>query len=124
MGNTRLKRVNYTHDAMIDLLLQSPDARASELAEIFGYSEGWVCSIMLSDSFQARYAERKQALVSPLLTRSLNERLDSVAHRSLEVLEKKLQEAPSASLALETLGLAISGMGSARGSGFGAPKHG
>lgn len=105
------RKVNYTHDAMIDLILQEPTVRSAELAEVFGYSTAWVSRILASDSFQARLAQRKSALVDPIIARSLNERLRSVAIRSIEIIDTKLQsEEASASYALDALGIAAQGL--------------
>lgn len=107
-------RINYTHDAMIDLLLQEPSATQKELAEIFGYSPGWVQRIMSSDTFQARFAARKAQLVDPTIARSINERLRGVAVQSIDIVSKKLATEQSAILALEALGVATKGMSGSR----------
>lgn len=106
-----LKKLTYTHEAMIDLILAEPTVSYKELAEIFGYSEGWISRIAASDSFQARLAQRKQALTDPLITRSLNERLRGVTTRAIDVIQDKLsQEEVSASYALDALGIATTAM--------------
>ena len=106
-----VKRISYTHEAMIDAILQEPTVTSAELAEIFGYSAGWVNRILGSDSFQSRLAQRKSALIDPIISRSLNERMRTVAIRSMEVIEEKLAAEPSASYAMEALELATMGMG-------------
>lgn len=108
----QLRRLNYSHEAMIDLILQDPTVTTAELAEVFGYSRGWVSRILASDSFQARLAQRKSALVDPILARGLNERLRSVAMRSMDVIEERLAtgEAPAA-YAMDALELATAGLG-------------
>ncbi|MGD9674482.1 MAG: hypothetical protein AB7U98_13500 [Candidatus Nitrosocosmicus sp.] len=81
-------KVKYSHDAMIDTLIAKPHVTQGELAAIFGYSQGWVSQIINSDAFKARLAERKGELVDPLITASVDERLRSIAQRSLDkVLE-------------------------------------
>lgn len=81
-------KVKYSHDAMIDTLIARPHVTQGELAAIFGYSQGWVSQIINSDAFKARLAERKGELVDPLITASIDERLRSIAQRSLDkVLE-------------------------------------
>lgn len=104
-------KVSYSHEAMIDLILQDPMVSSAELAEVFGYSQAWVSRITASDSFQSRLAQRKSALLDPIIARSLNERMRAVAMRSMEVIEAKLVAEPSAAYALSALELATSGLG-------------
>lgn len=108
---TEIKKVNYSHDAMIDLIMQDPTVTSSELATLFGYSPAWVARILASDSFQARLAQRKSALLDPIIARSLNDRLRSVAIRSMDVIEEKLAAEPSAAYAMDALELATAGLG-------------
>jgi hypothetical protein len=103
MSAPQVQRLKYSHEAMIDLILQDPTVTSKELAEIFGYSPGWVSRILAADSFQARMAERKAALVDPIISRTLNERLRAVAYRSVEVIQEKLDKEESATFALDAL---------------------
>lgn len=109
--STQIVKVSYTHDSMIDLILQDPTVSSAELAAVFGYSAAWVARILASDSFQSRLAQRKSALVDPIIARSLNERLRTVAIRSMEVIEEKLAAEPSAAYAMDALELATQGLG-------------
>ena len=109
---TQLKKIGYSHDAMIDLILQDPTVSSKELAELFGYSAGWVSRILASDSFQARLAQRKGALLDPIIARSLNDRLRAVATRSMDVIEDKLASGEAtAAYAMDALELATAGLG-------------
>ena len=110
MTAPELKKVGYTHEAMIDLILQDPTVTSGELAELMGFSRPWVTRILASDSFQARLSQRKAALVDPLLARSINERLRSVAIRSMDIVEEKLAAEPSAAYAMEALEFATNGL--------------
>jgi len=105
-----LKSVGYQHEAMIDLILQDPTVTTSELAAVMGYSSGWISRILASDSFQVRLAQRKAALIDPIIARSLNERLRAVAMRSMDVIESKLDSEESLPFAVEALGIAQKGL--------------
>ena len=113
--STAIVKTSYTHEAMIDLIIQDPAVSSAELAEVFSYSPAWVSRILASDSFQARLAQRKSALVDPIISRSLNERFRSVVIRSMEVVEAKLIAEPSAQYAMEALELATSGLATLQG---------
>ena len=105
-----LVKVGYTHDAMIDLILQDPTVQTKELAELFSYSPAWVSRILASDSFQARLAERKGNLIDPIIAQGLNERVVGVTIQALNVISEKLEAEESASYAIEALGLATSAL--------------
>ena len=107
----QLKRPNYTHDAMIDLILQDPTVSVRELAEIFAYSPGWISTILASDSFVCRLDARRSKLIDPIIARSIAERMRSVAIRSMDIIEERLAAEPSAALALSALELATTGLG-------------
>ena len=109
----RTTRLKYTHEAMIDMILEEPGVRPQELAKLFNYSAGWINRVLASDSFQARLAERKAKLVDPHISHTLNERLRGVAVQAISIIEEKLDSEQSASYAMEALGLATRGMNTA-----------
>ena len=116
MAQTQLKKVGHVHDAMIDLILKDPTVSSRELAAVFSYSQGWIAAVLASDSFQARLAQRKAALIDPIIARSLNERLRAVAIRSVDVIQEKLsEESVSAQYALDALGVAQAGLNTLAG---------
>lgn len=112
-----IKKVRYTHDAMIDLIIANPAVSQNELALSFGYSPSWVSQIIATDAFQNRLAERTKELVDPNIRLSVEERFKGLVLRSLEILAEKLSK-PSHQipdqLALRTLEV------SSRAIGYGA----
>lgn len=107
-------RLTYTHEAMIDLILQEPTVTYEELSEIFGCTKRWISHVVSSDSFKARLAERKSALIDPQISRSLNERLRGVTVKAIDLISEKLSsEDAGAAYALEALGVATSAMSKA-----------
>lgn len=115
-GTQAIQRVNYTHEAMIDLLIARPEITQNEVAEHFGYSVPWVSRIIRSDAFREMFASRKEVLVDPAILATIESRFQDVAERSLEVLKEKLsiEAKPSADLALKALDA------TARALGYGA----
>jgi hypothetical protein len=110
-SSNTLKKLTYTHEAMIDLILQEPTVTYKELAEVFSFSEGWISRVVASDSFQARLSERKASLIDPLIARSLNDRLRGVAVKAIDLVNEKLSaEEAGAAYALDALGIATSAM--------------
>jgi len=105
-------KITYSHEAMIDLIIQEPTVTPKELAELFGFSSAWVSRVVGSDSFQSRLAERKATLLDPHLSNTLNERLRTVSIKAVDIISEKLSNPEqSADFALEALGLAAKGLG-------------
>lgn len=106
-----LQKLNYSHEAMIDLILAEPSVTNKELAAIFNYGEAWISHIRKSDSFQARIAERKALLIDPRIRQNLEDRLAHVATTSIQMIQEKLESPDaSAAMALDALGLAVTGL--------------
>lgn len=95
-GGTAIKKVSYTHDAMIELLIlegsKPGGISQKDIAAHFGYTEGWVSQVFSSDAFQSRLAVRKEEIIDPALKASLTEKFAALARRSLEVLMNKLNQ--------------------------------
>ena len=87
---TSLQKVNYSHDAMIDIIIAVPGCTQNTIAQHFGYSVGWVSRIMCSDAFQARLQARRDEVVNPGLVATFEERLKGLAQQSLDILVEKL----------------------------------
>ena len=85
-----IDRVKYSHDAMIDLMIEQPFLSQGQVAEYFGYTQAWVSRIINSDAFQARLAVRKQDLIDPTIVASIEEKMRAVASKSLDVVLEKL----------------------------------
>lgn len=114
-----IRKINYSHDAMIDLIIADPGVHQNHLALAFGYSAAWVSRVMSSDAFQARLAERTSELVDPTIRQTVEERFKSLVIRSMEILAIKLNRPPEEipdNLALRTLEL------SSRALGYGAKE--
>lgn len=109
-----VQRSNYTHDALIDLIIANPAIEQRELARRFGYSEGWISTIMASDSFQAAFERRREEMVDPVIRHSCEEQFKGLVLQSMQVLRKKLEANPSDQLALEVF------KNSTRAMGYGA----
>lgn len=113
-----LKRISYTHEAMMELIITRPELDQNEIAAHFGYSPSWISNVLASDAFQSRMAARREEVIDPELRATLEERFRALAIRSLQVLQEKLSKpAVSDQVALRAaeLGARACGVG-----GFGA----
>ena len=112
-----VKKLNYSHKAMADLIIADPGISQNRLAAHFGYSASWVSTVMSSDAFQAYLATRSEELVDPTVRASVQERFEGMVHRSLEILNEKLSKPTSLisdNFALKSFELA------SRAAGYGA----
>jgi predicted XRE-type DNA-binding protein len=106
-----IARVKYSHDAMIDLIIEQPGISQGELASRFGYTQAWVSRVMNSDAFLARLAQRKNDLVDPTLAASLEEKLRALASKSLDVVLEKVVSTQNPDLALQAAKLSTTALG-------------
>jgi len=83
-----IKKINYTHDGMIDLIIAQPAISQNELGFHFGYTPAWVSQVMSSDAFKERLAARKQELVDPQIMMSLDEKFTALAHSAMDKLQQ------------------------------------
>lgn len=109
-----IAKIRYSHDAMIDLILQSPGVSQNQLAANFGYTPAWVSQIMSSDAFKARLEQRREELIDPAIRLTLNEKFNAMVHRSIDVLQEKLMQTqvdPNIALRAAELGVKALGVG-------------
>jgi transcriptional regulator with XRE-family HTH domain len=85
-----VRRISYTHAALIDAIIANPCVSQRELATHFGYSAGWISQILASNVFQRRLAERLQELADPTLRAYVERQFDTLVRRSLDILSEKL----------------------------------
>ena len=107
-----IKHLRYTHDAVIDAIIENPSISQNNLAAIFGYTPGWISQVMSSDAFKNKLELRKEELVDPQIRLSLNERFNALVGRSLDVLQEKLMMPnPDPELALRAAALGAKALG-------------
>lgn len=106
-----IARVRYSHDGMIDLIVAQPMITQNEIAKHFGYTPAWVSRIINSDAFQERLALRKTELVDPSIVASVDEKLRTLASKSLDVVLEKLIATNDAELGLRTVEVTTKALG-------------
>lgn len=108
----RLKKCSYTHDALIDLIIENPRWTQNQFAAHFGYTAGWLSNILASDAFQVKMAVRREEIVDPGIKASMKERFAALAIQSLKVLQDKLNSTDvSATVALRAAELGAKALG-------------
>ncbi len=109
--DAHIKKVSYTHDAMVDRILREPTISGKDLALYFNRSEAWISAIINSDAFQARLAQRKTELVDPVILVEIESRFQTLAHQSLDIIQKKLAGGQNTDLAMKSLELSTKALG-------------
>lgn len=101
-----LEKLSYNHEALVDMLIAEPWISQNELGRRFGMSASWISTVICSDLFQSRLAERREQIIDPELRQSTKAQLQGLHLRSMEILRKKLEAEPeliSDNLALQVL---------------------
>ena len=86
VGRPQVEKVRYTHEGMIDLIIQNPGISQDRIAAYFGYSASWVSTIFASDAFQVQLARRRHELIDPTIAASIEERFRALAETSVQKL--------------------------------------
>lgn len=110
----RPPKMRYTHEAMVDLMIQNPGIAQKDLARVFGYTEAWISTIVTSDAFRALLAQRREQFVDPEIRLTVRERHEALARRALQVLQEKLSKPADAvddNLALRAAELSTKALG-------------
>lgn len=105
--------LTYTHQAVIDEILANPLIERKELADKFGVSENWMKKVINSDAFQTVLDKRREQIVNPIISQTVQERLRGVTNSAIDLLQTRLdaghvknEEAIEiAKMGLETQGL-------------------
>lgn len=106
-----IKRVRYTHDAMIDLMIARPEISQGELARHFGYEMNWVSRVLNSDAFLERLALRKSDLVDPTVVASIDEKFRVLASVSLDRVIDHVERSGDVKSAFRGMEIAARAMG-------------
>lgn len=100
-----IQKLRYTHEAMVEQIIANPWISQNELGELFGFSASWVSTVIASDLFQSKLAERRDQLIDPELRASIKTQFSGLLARSMEILRAKLDRPPAEvpdQLALQT----------------------
>lgn len=92
MANKQIKKVNWWHEAIIDWMLENPDKKLSACAEYFDKSVSWISVIIHSAAFEDILTQRKM-MHAHMVSLTLTEKLEGVAHTSVDLLEEQLAKA-------------------------------
>lgn len=92
MEGSVIKKVSYTHEDIMNVLIANPFATLAEIAAITGYSVPWLSQLINSDIFRAQFNE-KRGEVFVAIMQDVPAKLNALAHRSIDRLAEKLEVA-------------------------------
>lgn len=102
----------YTHQAMIELMLEHPEYSHEQLARHFGRKQSWLTSVLASDSFQQALDPHRHLISDPSITATMQERFRALAIRTSNVLLDKLDKSDVSDLVvLKASELSIKALG-------------
>lgn len=110
-SGSRLQRVHYSHEAMIDVILAEPTITQNALAKRFGRSVSWISIVMGSDAFQGALAKRRDDIIDPFLVATIEERFRGLADQSLQIIAKKLEQTENLDAAFKALEISSKALG-------------
>lgn len=99
------KRLHYSHEAMIDAIIENPGITKVELARMFGYTPVWVTKIFASKAFQDAYEKRRKEIIDPALIQSVEETFGGLIAAAADVVHQRIAAGDSKA-ALRTLDIA------------------
>lgn len=105
-----LARISHRHEQLLNWLLLNPDRSLRECADHFGFSQGWVSSIVHSDLFQIALRERQEK-VALLVAESIPQKLRRVADIGLDKLTTALEETENPDFILDATDKILHRMG-------------
>jgi hypothetical protein len=110
----------YSHESMLELLINHPGLTHTQIANHFGHDEGWFSMVLASDAFQMALAPYKHLVNDPSITATMEERFRALALQSVTVLQSRLgKEGVSDLVVLKAteIGVKALGMGQVSSSG-------
>jgi len=120
INKIQVAKVSWSHKDMADFMLANPQATQNQIAERYGYTPHWVSTVIHSDAFQCYLASRRSELCDPTLILTIQERMQGMTHRAVEVLQEKL--ALPAAMVSDELALRAAALGAkSLGMGISSP---
>jgi hypothetical protein len=94
-------RLRHTHEAIMDFMLMNPGAPLSQMATEFGYTVSWLSTVINSDLFQMRFAERR-AEVDSLVHADIPARMRGIVGMGLEKIAGHMEKTQDMDFVSET----------------------
>jgi hypothetical protein len=109
---------NYSHQRMVDLILERPDYSYAQLAAHFERPQSWLSSVLASEGFQQCLDPVRHQVADPRLSATLRERFQALAISTTNVLMNRMDNpdvgdfvlVKSSEIAIKALGMGQKGV--------------
>lgn len=88
-GSPGIQKVSIKHEEIMNFMLANPTRKLQDVARHFGITPAWLSCVIHSEAFQARLAERKDAIFNETVL-PLKEKMTVVAHQVLDTLVERV----------------------------------
>ena len=106
-----LQKVRYSHESLADMLITNQQLTQKDLAWVFDRTPTWVSYVINSDSFQCYLEKRREEIVDPVMTLTIEERMRALVNNSTDILMEKLSASKDATLAVKCVEVATKCLG-------------
>ena len=86
-----LQKLSNKHHAIMDYMLANPGLPLSAVADHFHVTQPWLSTVINSDVWRERYADRRN-LMDQRLSESITNKLGTLADKSLDHLDQALDD--------------------------------
>lgn len=123
---TELKSLSYRHQALLNWMLANPHRQLREAAIELNYGRQYIHILVHNDLFQQAYKEacKEQGKEAVFVGAQITEKLTSLAHRSLDEVDRRLEENELESRELLTAAkLSLTALGYINPKGYSTDMH-
>ena len=120
MSGDTLLRLSHCHEAVMNWMLLNPDRSLRECADHFGYTQSWLSTLIHSDIFQAKLAERQEGIRARIAD-SIPRKLRMAADIGVEKLATHLEKSEDPDFILDATDKLLHRLGYAPARSAGAP---
>jgi hypothetical protein len=85
-----VKAITHVHEALVDAVLMNPAVSKEDLSELTGKSKQWVSYALQSPLVKNLIESRRCEILNPVITASIEERLNAVAAEAIDLLHSKI----------------------------------
>lgn len=99
--SNQIQKLNFTHERILDWLLQNPDKSMRECADTFGYTQAWLSTVVNSDAFQVQWKALSGNVHSRVVA-DVPARMQRIAEVALDKLADAVASSEDKDFILET----------------------
>lgn len=93
MAQNQIQKLTPRHETIMNLMVAEPTLKMSDIARQLGVTPAWLSVIIHSDIFQARLREKQEGIWSRA-GQSITEKLETLAHLSLDKMIDEVETCP------------------------------